>query len=73
MRELNKAVQIIVSPFGERPAAPAEDDYRVLFAASEDDEGEGEPEFLDDLRRRRQRLADGAQTAPLEDLGRDER
>jgi hypothetical protein len=70
---LNKAVQITVSSSGERLAVLPEDDYLLLLAASEDDEGEVKPEFLEELRRRRQQLADGAHTAALKDLRHDER
>jgi hypothetical protein len=66
--ELNKTVQIIVSPSGERLAVLPEDDYLLLLAASKDDEGEVEPSFLEELRRRRQRLAAGEETVPLADI-----
>jgi hypothetical protein len=53
-----KAVQIIVTPSGERLAVLPEEDYLQLLAASEDDEGDAKPEFLEELRQRRQRIAD---------------
>jgi len=56
---MNKAVQIIVTPSGERLAMLPEEEYLLLLAASEDDEGEAKPEFLDELRRRREALLDG--------------
>ena len=37
---MNKAVQIIVTPSGERLAVLPEEDYLLLLAASEDEEGE---------------------------------
>ncbi len=52
----DKAVQIIVTPSGERLAMLAEEEYLLLLAASE---GEARPEFLDELRRRREALLDG--------------
>jgi len=57
-RERNSAVQIIVTPSGERLAVLPEADYLLLLAASEDDEGDAKPEFLEELRRRRQPIAD---------------
>jgi len=56
---MNKAVQIIGTPSGERLAMLPEEEYLLLLAASEDDEGEAKPEFLDELRRRREALLDG--------------
>jgi len=53
-----KAVQIIVTPAGERLAVLPEEDYLLLLAASEDDEGDAKPEFVEQLRLRRQRIAD---------------
>ena len=55
---MNKAVQIIVTPSGERFAVLPEEDYLLLLAASEDEEGEPTPEFLEELHRRRQKIAD---------------
>lgn len=63
---MNKAVQIIVTPSGERLAVLPEEDYLLLLAASEDDEGEAKPEFLDELRRRRQTVVDGGVTVALD-------
>ena len=37
---MNKAVQIIVTPSGERLVVLPEQDYLLLLAASEDEEGE---------------------------------
>ena len=51
---MNERVQIIVSPAGERLAVLPEADYLLLLAASEDDEGEVRPEFLNEVRRRRE-------------------
>jgi hypothetical protein len=42
---LNRAVQIIVTPGGERLAVLPEEEYLMLLAASEDDEGEPSPDF----------------------------
>jgi hypothetical protein len=53
---MNARVQIIVSPAGERLAVLPEADYLLLLAASEDDEGEVRPEFLEEVRRRRSAL-----------------
>ncbi len=55
---MNKTVQIIVTPSGERFAVLPEEDYLLLLAASEDEEGEPTPEFLEELHRRRQKIAD---------------
>ena len=44
---MNNAVQIIVTPSGEWLTALPEEDYLLLLAASEDDEGEPKPEFLE--------------------------
>ena len=55
---MNKAAQIIVTPLGERLAVLPEADYLLLLAASEDDEGDAKPEFLEELRRRRAKLGD---------------
>jgi hypothetical protein len=54
---MNERVQIIVTPAGERLAVLPEADYLLLLAASEDDEGEVRPEFLEEIRRRRSALA----------------
>jgi len=55
---MNKAVQIIVTPSGERLAVLPEEDYLLLLAASEGEEGAPKREFLEELRRRRQKIAD---------------
>ena len=67
---MNKRVQIIVSPAGERLAVLPEADYLLLLAASEDDEGEVRPEFLEEVRRRR---AAFAETRTKETEGSDSR
>ena len=54
---MNERVQIIVSPAGDRLAVLPEADYLMLLAASEDDEGEARPEFLEEVRRRRAAFA----------------
>jgi hypothetical protein len=53
---MNSHVQFIVTPSGERLAVMPEQDYLMLLAASEDDEGDTAPEFLEELGRRRQRV-----------------
>jgi hypothetical protein len=65
---MNKAVQIIVTPSGERLAVLPEEDYLLLLAASEDEEGEPKPEFLEELRRRRQEIGDGGALVALDAL-----
>ena len=65
---MNKTVQIIVTPSGERLAVLPEEDYLLLLAASEDDEGEPKPEFLEELHRRRQKIADDGTVVALEAL-----
>jgi len=65
---MNKAVQIIVTPSGERLAVLPEEDYLPLLAASEDDDGEPKPEFLEELRRRRQTIAAGGALVALDAL-----
>lgn len=71
--ELNKSVQIIVSTSGERLAVLPEDEYLALLAASEDDEGDPTPEFLEELDRRRQRLAESGHSIPFDQLRSDRR
>ena len=65
---MNSAVQIIVTPSGDRLAVMPEEDYLMLLAASEDDEGEAKPEFLQELRERRQKIADGGPVVGLDAL-----
>jgi hypothetical protein len=65
---MNKAVQIIVTPSGERLAVLPEEDYLLLLAASEDEEGEPTPEFLEELHRRRQKIAADGAVVPLDAL-----
>ncbi|WP_158813041.1 hypothetical protein [Methylocapsa sp. S129] len=67
---MNKAVQIIVTPSGERLAVLPEEDYLLLLAASEDDEGDAEPEFLEELQRRRQKIAEKGGLVPFNALRR---
>jgi len=61
-------VQIIVSPSGDRLAVMPEEDYLLLLAASEDDEGEPTPEFLDEVRRRRREFAAAHSARPNEPI-----
>jgi hypothetical protein len=68
---MNRAVQIIVTPAGERLAVLPEEDYLMLLAASEDEEGEASPEFLDEVQRRRQAIAEGGPVVARKDLKRD--
>jgi hypothetical protein len=68
---MNKAVQIIVTPAGERLAVLPEGDHLTLLAASEDDGGEPSPDFLNEVRRRRQAIAEGGPVVAREDLQRD--
>ena len=65
---MNKAVQIIVTPSGERLAVLPEEDPLLLVAASEDDEGELTPEFLEELQRRRRKIADDGALVPFDEL-----
>jgi hypothetical protein len=65
---MNKAVQIIVTPAGERLAVLPEEDYLMLLAASEDEEGEPSPDFLNEVRRRRQTIAEGGPVVARKDL-----
>jgi hypothetical protein len=65
---MNKTVQIIVTPSGERLAVLPEEDYLLLLAGSEDDEGEPKPEFLEELRRRRQEIAEKGEVVTLDTL-----
>lgn len=67
-REMNSAVQVIVTPAGERLAVLPEEDYLLLLAASEDDEGDAKPEFLEALQRRRQEIVAGGAVVPLDTL-----
>ena len=66
---MNKPAQIIVTPSGERLAVLPEDDYLMLLAASEDDEGDVLPEFAEELKRRRKSIAEGRRV-PFETLRR---
>ncbi len=65
---MNKAAQIIVTPAGERLAVLPEEDYLMLLAASEDDEGELSPGFIAELRRRREAISAGGEVVPMEAL-----
>jgi hypothetical protein len=65
---MNSAVQYIVTPSGERLVVLPEDDYLTLLAASEDDEGEVKPEFVEELRRRSEAARAGAEVVPMEAL-----
>jgi hypothetical protein len=65
---MNKAVQIIVTPAGERLAVLPEEDYLMLLAASEDEEGEPSPDFLNEVRRRRDAIAKGGAVIARKDL-----
>jgi hypothetical protein len=62
------SVQFIVTSSGERLAVIPEEDYLMLLAASEDDEGEAKPEFLEELTGRRREIAEGAAVVPMEAL-----
>ncbi len=64
---MNRSVQIIVTPSGERLAVLPEEDYLMLLAASED-EGEAKPEFLEELHRRRQGIVEGGALVKLDAL-----
>jgi hypothetical protein len=61
---VNKAAQIIVTPAGERLAVLPEEDYLMLLAASEDDEGELSPGFITQLERRRRAISEGGALVP---------
>jgi hypothetical protein len=65
---MDKRVQIIVAPSGERLAVLPEEDYLMLLAPSEDDEGEVKPEFLEELRRRRHEIAEGGAVVQFDGL-----
>jgi hypothetical protein len=64
---MNERVQIIVSPSGERMAVLPEQDYLMLLAAAEDDEGELRPEFLAEIRRRDEAFERSRQEAKREE------
>jgi hypothetical protein len=68
---VNRAVQIIITPAGERLAVLPEDDYLMLLAASENEEGEPSPEFLEEVKRRRQVIEEGGPVVARKDLKRD--
>jgi hypothetical protein len=63
---MNERVQIIISPAGERLAVIPEQDYLMLLAASEDDEGELAPEFLAEIRRRSEAFAQSRPTEKVD-------
>jgi hypothetical protein len=65
---MNSAEQDIVTPSGERLVVLPEDEYLMLLAASEDDEGELKPELLEELRRRSEAASAGGEVAPMEAL-----
>ncbi len=65
---MTSTVQIIVTPSGERLAVMSEEDYLMLLAASEDDEGDAAPEFLEELGRRRQKMSEGGERVPFDRL-----
>ena len=54
---MRRAVDYLVIPTRDL-GAQAEEHDRGLPAVSEDDEGDPKPEFLDTLRRRRERIAE---------------
>jgi PHD/YefM family antitoxin component YafN of YafNO toxin-antitoxin module len=62
------AVQYIVTRSGERLVVLPEDEYLMLMAASEDDEGELKPELLEELRRRIEAFEAGGKVVPMEAL-----
>jgi len=68
---MNKAVQIIGTPAGERLAVLPEEDYLMLLAASEDDEGEPSRDFLKEVQRRRQAIEAGGPVVAGKDRRRD--
>ena len=61
-------VQYIVTPSGERLVVLPEDEYLMLLAASEDDEGELRPELVEELRRRSEAARAGGEVVPMEAL-----
>jgi PHD/YefM family antitoxin component YafN of YafNO toxin-antitoxin module len=65
---MNTAVQYIVTPSGERLVVLPEDEYLMLLAASEDDEGELKPELLEEVRRRSEAARAGGEVVPMEAL-----
>jgi PHD/YefM family antitoxin component YafN of YafNO toxin-antitoxin module len=65
---MTSAVQYIVTPSAERLVVLPEDEYLMLLAASEDDEGELKPELLEELRRRSEAVAAGGEVVPMEAL-----
>jgi hypothetical protein len=65
---MKSPVQFIVTPSGERLVVMPEEDYLILLAASEDDEGDATPEFLEELRGRRRQIAEGGAVVPMEAL-----
>jgi hypothetical protein len=65
---MNSAVQYIVMPSGDRLVVLPEDEYLMLLAASEDDEGELKPELLEELCRRSEAAAAGGEVVPMEAL-----
>jgi PHD/YefM family antitoxin component YafN of YafNO toxin-antitoxin module len=65
---MNSAVQYIVTPSGERLVVLPEDEYLMLLAASEDDEGELKPELLEEVRRRIEAVRAGGDVVPMEAL-----
>jgi hypothetical protein len=67
---MKEAVQIIVTPLGERLAVLPEEDYLMLLAASEDEDGDVKSEFLKELRQRRQKIAEGEPVIAMDALRR---
>ena len=65
---MNSAVQYIVTPSGEQLVVLSEDEYLMLLAASEDDEGELKPELLEEVRRRSEAVRAGGDVVPMEAL-----
>ena len=65
---MNSAVQFIVTPSGERLAVLPEEDYLMLLAASQDDEGGLRPEFLEMLHLRRREIAESGAVIKFDDL-----
>jgi hypothetical protein len=65
---MKEAVQIIVTPLGERLAVLPEEDYLMLLAASEDEDGDVKSEFLKELRQRHQKIAEGEPVIAMDAL-----
>jgi hypothetical protein len=64
---MNKPIQIITTPAGEKLVVLPEDEYLTLLAAAEEDE-DLQPDVLTEIQRRREAARNGGETIPFDEL-----